>query len=120
MQLRKKIPNRRYLYGLGVLDNPVGPEPTFKEIAEHWRLHELRKEGIIRKKAVETVNCSEHNLDKYVLPRWGGCLAGSIRPSEVEGWFEVLATVAQGERKKPLKWPASQQKYAGKQMFGRT
>src|SRR5439155_11318409 len=87
------------------LDNPAGPEPTFKEIAEHWRLHELRKEGIIGKKAVETVNCSEHNLDKYVLPRWGGCLAGSIKPSEVEGWFEVLATVAQGERKKPLKWP---------------
>jgi len=87
------------------LDNPVGPEPTFKEIAEHWRLHELRREGIIGKKAVETVKCSEHNLDKYVLPRWGGCVAGRMRPSEVEGWFEVLATGAQGIRKKPLKWP---------------
>ena len=87
------------------LDNPVGPEPTFKEIAEHWRLHELRKEGIIGKKAVETVKCSEHNLDRYILPRWGGCVAGRIKPSEVEGWFEVLATGAQGKRKKPLKWP---------------
>ena len=87
------------------MDNPVGPEPTFKEIAEHWRLRELRKEGIIGKKAVETVNCSEHNLDSYVLPRWGGCLAAHIKPSEVEGWFEVLATVPQGTRKKPLKWP---------------
>ena len=38
------------------LDNSVGPEPTFKEIAEHWRLHELRREGVIGKKAVETVS----------------------------------------------------------------
>src|SRR6266566_8554634 len=48
------------------LDNPVGPEPTFKEIAEHRRLHELRKEGIIGKKAVETVNCSEHNSTTWI------------------------------------------------------
>jgi len=65
----------------------------------------LRREptGIrIRRKAIKR---SEHNLDKYVLPRWGGCVAGRIKPSEVEGWFEVLATIAQGKRKKPLKWP---------------
>jgi integrase len=74
-------------------------------LAEHWRLHELRREGVIGKKAAETVKCSEHNLDKYVLPRWGGCVAGRMRPSEVEGWFEVLATEAQGIRKNPLKWP---------------
>ena len=57
------------------MDSSISAVPTFKRIAEHWRRHELRKEGIIGKKAVETVNCSEHNLDNYVLPRWGGCLA---------------------------------------------
>ncbi len=87
------------------LDNPISPEPKFKDIAEHWRLWELRKEGIIGKKADETADRDEHNLDGHVLPRWGDCLAKSIKPTEVETWFEVLATTPQGKRNKPLKWP---------------
>jgi hypothetical protein len=86
-------------------DNVVGPEPTFREIAEHWRLHELRKEGIIGKKAEETADRDEHNLDEHVLPRWGGLVASAIKPTEVEAWFEGLAAIPLGARKKPLKWP---------------
>jgi integrase len=87
------------------LDNPIGPEPKFKDIAEHWRLWELRKEGVIGKKGYETANRDEYNLDRYVLPRWGNCLAKSIKPTEVETWFEVLATTPQGKKNKPLMWP---------------
>ncbi len=87
------------------LDNPLGSEPKLRDIAEHWRLWELRKEGIIGKKAHETADRDEHNLDGYVLPRWGDCLAKSIKPTEVEPWFERLATTAQGKKNKPLKWP---------------
>lgn len=68
-------------------------------------LRELRKEGEIGKKAPETVDRDEHNLDDYVLPRWGGYLAKSIKPADVEAWFTVLASMPQGKRKKPLKWP---------------
>jgi integrase len=87
------------------LDNPIGPEPKFKDIAEHWRLWELRKEGVIGKIADETADRDEHNLDKYVLPRWGDCLAKGIKPTEVETWFEVLAPPPRGKKNKPLKWP---------------
>ena len=87
------------------LDNPIGPEPKFKDIAEHWRLWELRKDGIIGKKAYETADRDEHNLDRFVLPRWGDCLVKGIKPTEVETWFEVLATTPHGKKNKPLKWP---------------
>jgi integrase len=79
-------------------------EPTFEQIAEHWRMHELRKEGAIGKKAHETANRDAHNLDKYVLPRWGDCLANSIKPTDVESWFEILASTPQWKNK-PLMWP---------------
>jgi integrase len=86
------------------LDNPIGPEPTVRDIAEHWRLHALRrKEGIIGKKALETADRDEHNLDRYVLPRWSDRLAMGIKPPEVEAWFEILATTPQW-RGRPLKW----------------
>jgi len=80
-------------------------EPTFKQIAEHWRMYELRKEGIIGRKAEETADRDEHNLDTFVLPRWGDRLAGDIKPTEVERWFESLASTPQGRKRKPLKWP---------------
>src|SRR6266704_3883974 len=86
-------------------DNVVGPEPAFREIAEHWRLRELRKEGMIGKKADETADRDEHNLDEHVLPRWGDLVARAIKPTAVEAWFEGLAATPQGARKKPLKWP---------------
>jgi len=87
------------------IDRPIGPEPTFQQIAEDWRLRELRKEGIIDKKADETADRDEHNLDCFILPRWGKSPAGSIKPTEVEAWFEILASTPQGNKKKPLKWP---------------
>ncbi len=88
------------------LDNTIGPEPKVREIAEHWRLHEMRKEGIIGKKAGETADRDEHNLDTYVLPRWADQVATSIQPPEVENWFEGLASKPQkSNRNKPLKWP---------------
>jgi hypothetical protein len=30
---------------------------------------------------------------------------GSIKPTEVEAWFEILASTPQGRKRKPLKWP---------------
>ena len=82
------------------IDCPIGLEPTFQQLAEDWRLRELRKEGIIGKKAGETADRDEHNLDQYVIPRWGRCLTSSIRPTDVEAWFEVLALTPQGKREK--------------------
>ena len=88
------------------LDNPLGSEPTVKEIAEHWRLHGLRrKNGVIGKKAHETAERDEHNLDEYVLPRWGDSVAVTVKPTEVEEWFEVLASEPHGAKNRPLKWP---------------
>jgi integrase len=86
------------------LDSPVASEPTFKEIAEHWRVHELRKKGQIAKKAGETADRDEHNLDTYVLPKWGDQKALEISSTAIEGWFEDLAAPPLGE-KRPLKWP---------------
>jgi integrase len=87
------------------LDCSIIADPTFKRIAEHWRRYELRKEGIIGRKADETADRDEHNLDRFILPRWGECLASSIKPTEVESWFETLASIPQGRKRKPLKWP---------------
>jgi integrase len=88
------------------LDNPIGPVPTVREIAEHWRLHGLRrKDGIIGKKADETADRDEHNLDEYVLPRWGDSVAVTVKPTQLEAWFEVLASTPQVAKNKPLKWP---------------
>lgn len=108
------------------LDNPIGAQPTVREIAEHWRLHELRKEGIIGRKAVETAERDEHNLDNYVLPRWGDCVAASTQPTQIEAWFETLASKPQkSNRNKPLLWPtinkiksAMSQVYAHAQRHG--
>lgn len=94
-----KLGLEKYLYG------PMSKEPLFKEIAEDWRLRELRKEGTIGKKAHETAERDEHNLDEYVLPRWGNSLAKNILPIDAEAWFEDLASKPQGTREKPLKWP---------------
>jgi len=87
------------------MDSAIGPDLSFRQLAEDWRLRELRKEGTIGKKADETADRDEHNLDCFILPRWGESEARNIKPTEVEGWFETLASTPQGARKKPLKWP---------------
>jgi hypothetical protein len=42
------------------MDNSISAASTFKRIAEHWRRHELRREGIIGRKADETADRDEH------------------------------------------------------------
>jgi hypothetical protein len=66
------------------MDGAIGPDLTFRQIAEDWRLRELRKEGIIGKKADETIDRDEHNLDCFILPRWGESVAGNIKPTELK------------------------------------
>jgi hypothetical protein len=99
-----------------LLDNQPGMNPTFSEIAEHWRRNDLKKVGAIGKRAAETISVHESNLDGYVLPKWGNIRALSIQPVDIETWFEVLASEPQskncaageqppkGRKPKPLKW----------------
>jgi integrase len=86
-----------------IIDNPISINPTFAEIANHWRRHELRKQGQIGRKADETAARDEHLLDRHVLPRWGSTLTSKMSPTEIETWFEVLASIP-GERGKALEW----------------
>jgi hypothetical protein len=86
-----KLGLRRYL------DDSIICDPTFRRIAEHWRVHELRKSGVIRKKAPESADRDEHNLDRYVLPRWGEELASNINPVDIErGSKSLLPPLGQG------------------------
>jgi hypothetical protein len=61
----------------------------------------LKRSGSIGRRASETIEVSESNLDLYVLPKWGTWKALDIQPTDVEMWFEFLNT--QGATK-PLKW----------------
>jgi integrase len=79
--------------------------PTFREIAESWRQYEMRKLGAIGRKAAETIVRDEHNLDVYALPRWGDDVATHVKPTEVERWFEFLASGSTGTVGRALKWP---------------
>jgi integrase len=86
------------------LDKPLGSNPTFGELAAHYRKHELSMSGVISKRAGETTECAEHNLNKWLIPRWGNERALDITPLDLERWFEALATLPQGNKKKPLEW----------------
>jgi integrase len=86
------------------LDQSLGHKPTFGELAEHFREHELKKESGIGVKAEETVTIAELLLDRWVLPRWGEMKAAEIKPLEIEAWFEALTSIPQGKRKTPLTW----------------
>ena len=89
-------------------DNNIGQssesKPTFRKLAEHFRQHELKKKSGIGVKAEETLDTSEHLLDKWVLPRWGDSKAAEIKPLEIEAWFETLISQPQGKKKSPLTW----------------
>ena|ERR1039458_7089259 len=87
-----------------LLDRPIGSIPTFGELAEHYRKYELKKESGIGKKAGETVEVAEINLDNWILPRWGSIAAMDIKPLEIEQWFDVLTSTSQGKKGKPLAW----------------
>lgn len=86
------------------IDQSNGYKPTFCELAEHFRQHELKKEFGIGVKAEETVVTAELLLDKWVLPRWGERKAADIKPLEIEAWFEALTSKSQGKKKTPLSW----------------
>jgi integrase len=92
--------------GLNIIkvDQPVVYQPTFGELAEHFRENELKKKSGIALKAPETVIVSQLNLDRWVLPRWGERKAAEIKPLEIEAWFESLTSTPQGKKKKPLTW----------------
>ena len=79
-------------------------QPTFVELAEHFRHHELKKEFGIGVKAAETVGTAELLLDNWVLPRWGDKKAADIKPLEIEAWFEALTSQPHGKKKAPLSW----------------
>jgi integrase len=86
------------------IDQSHGHNPTFRELAEHFRQHALKKESGIGVKAEETVVIAELLLDKWVLPRWGDKKAAEIKPLEIEAWFEALTSQPYGKGKSPLTW----------------
>jgi len=85
-------------------ERQLGRKPSFRELAEHFREHELRKESGIAVRAPETVDVNELLLNRWILPRWGEELASEIKPLEVEAWFETLASTPQRDNQKPLAW----------------
>lgn len=85
-----------------LLDKPIGATPTFRELAEHWQLHELKKTSGIGSRAGETVEIVELNLNNWVLPKWGDRKALEIKSLEIEAWFDFLTSNPQGKKNKPL------------------
>lgn len=79
-------------------------KPTFRELGEHFRKHELRKASGIGIRAEETVSTTELLLDRWILPRWGERKATEIRPLEIEAWFEALISQACESSERPLSW----------------
>lgn len=90
------------------LDKEVGRacrcKPTFRQLAEHFRTHELKKISGIGVKAEETVSTSELLLDRWILPRWGDRKAGEIKPLEIEAWFEALISQPCRSNNRSLSW----------------
>lgn len=82
----------------------TGSQLTFRELAEHFRQHELKKGSGIGMKAGETVVTNELLLDNWILPRWGDLRASAIRPLHLEAWFEALTSQPQGKKNAPLSW----------------
>ncbi len=69
------------------LDLLEGTTPcTFGELIEHYETHELDKST----KAKGTIYRDKHNLDDYVLPRWGTSSPSDIKPLEVEDWLRSI------------------------------
>jgi integrase len=69
------------------LDLLEGGTPTFfGTLIEHFKMHELDKSS----KAKGTISRDKHNLDAYVVPRWGTKFPQEIRPLEVEAWLKTL------------------------------
>jgi len=87
-----------------LLDRPIGSRPTFRELAEHWRRHELNKKAGVGKKAKETVDTIELLLDNRILSKWGDFNTCDIKPLAIESWFEQLTSTPQTKNGNPLGW----------------
>ena len=103
-----------------LVDPNLSISPTFGELAQHWRLHELKRNGALSKRAEETISTNESVLDGYVLPRWASVRALNMLVPTIEAWFEELATTPNGRtypegqtppkgyQSKPLEWTSIQ------------
>jgi integrase len=103
-----------------LVDPSLSISPTFGELAQHFRLYELKRNGPLSKRANETVATHESMLDGYVLPRWGSVRAADMTVPLIEAWFEDLATMPigrnyadgqqppNGYQAKPLEWTSIQ------------
>jgi len=103
-----------------LVDPSLSISPTFGELAQHFRLDELKRNGPLSKRATETVTTHESMLDGYVLPKWGFTRALDMTVPMIEHWFEELATTANGRAypegkeppkgyvSKPLEWTSIQ------------
>jgi integrase len=63
-----------------------GTATSFGSLVEHFKTHELDRSS----KAKGTVSRDKHNLDAYVVPRWGTKSPQDIKPLEVEEWLRTL------------------------------
>lgn len=86
------------------IEGQLGSKPTFRELAEHFRERELRKESGVGLRAPETVTTHELLLDRWILPRWGEQLASEVKAVDIEAWFEGLTSKPQTKTRKPLSW----------------
>lgn len=86
------------------VERQLGRKPSFRDLAKHFRKHELKKESGVAVRAPETIGTNELLLDRWILPRWGEKLASEIKPLELEAWFEDLALTPQLDNDKPLSW----------------
>jgi integrase len=73
---------RRYLQPDSV-QNKIG-RVTFGELVENYRQKAFNKLG------VTTQPITAHNLDDYLLPRWGSSFALDIEPDQIEEWLDAL------------------------------
>jgi integrase len=85
-------------------ERQLGRKPSFRDLADHFRKHELKKESGVAVRAPETVDTNELLLDRWILPRWGNELASEIKPLEIEAWFDSLVSTPQLDNDKPLAW----------------
>lgn len=119
----KKADAEREAQRLGLwklLDPVLSISPTFGELAQHFRIGELKRNGPLSQRAAETVSTHESLLDGYILPRWGQERALDMTVPMVEEWFEELAltpvgrTYGDGQEApkgyvaKPLEWTSIQ------------
>jgi integrase len=80
-------------------------EITFGALAEVYIAHELATDrNKIRSKAPTTRDSYLHDIQRYIVPRWGECVALSIHPIEVEDWFESLRETSL-KKGRGLAWP---------------